>query len=331
METNNEKFITKCVCEIGESLELSIDSQQRVLDTIYKCTLNYDIYEIEEEKSSFEEILNLYIQTKKIEGLEKGTLQNRYYLLRELDKYLNKSYDKITLSDLRMYIMHKQEKLKVTSVNGIITQIKTFFAWLVDEDYIEKNPAKKLKKSKEPVRLVKSLSTVNLEKLRINCTKDRDRAIVEFAFATGMRVSEIKEVNIKDLDMSNNCIITIGKGDKERKTFFSDKTKFYLERYLSTRTDNNKALFVSVRKPYGRLSSRAMQDIISKIKKKAGIEVKVTPHVLRHTMATKMIEGGADITTVQALLGHQSITTTQIYAETSMDKVRYQYKQCLNI
>lgn len=331
METNNEKFITKCVCEIGESLELSIDSQQRVLDTIYKCTLNYDIYEIEEEKSSFEEILNLYIQTKKIEGLEKGTLQNRYYLLRELDKYLNKSYDKITLSDLRMYIMHKQEKLKVTSVNGIITQIKTFFAWLVDEDYIEKNPAKKLKKSKEPVRLVKSLSTVNLEKLRINCTKDRDRAIVEFAFATGMRVSEIKEVNIKDLDMSNNCIITIGKGDKERKTFFSDKTKFYLERYLSTRTDNNKALFVSVRKPYERLSSRAMQDIIFKIKKKAGIEAKVTPHVLRHTMATKMIEGGADITTVQALLGHQNITTTQIYAETSMDKVRYQYKQCLNI
>lgn len=331
VETNNGKFITKCVCEIGKTLELPIDMQQRVLDTIYKCTLNYDIYEIEEEKSSFSEILNLYIQTKKIEGLAQCTLQNRYYLLRELDNYLQKSYDKITLSDLRMYILHKQEKLKVTSVNGIITQIKTFFTWLVDEDYIEKNPAKKLKKSKEPIRLVKSLNTVNLEKLRINCEKDRDRAIVEFAFATGMRVSEVRNVNIHDLDLSNNCVITIGKGDKERRTYFSDKTKFYLERYLKTRSDNDKALFVSVKKPHNRLSTRSIQDIISKIKKKAEIEVKVTPHVLRHTMATKMIEGGADLTTVQTLLGHQNITTTQIYAETSMDKVRYQYKQCLNL
>jgi len=331
MNTNNEKFITKCVCEINKVLDMPIIEQQQILDIMYKCTSNYDIYEIEEEESSFIELVNLYLQTKRIEGLAHDTLKNRYYVLRELDNYINKSYSKITIADLRMYILHKQEKLKVTSVNGIITQIKTFFAWLVDEDYIEKNPAKKLKKSKEPIRLVKSLNTVNLEKLRINCTKDRDRAIVEFAFATGMRVSEIKEVNIKDLDMSNNCVITIGKGDKERKTYFSDKTKFYLERYFKTRTDNNKALFVSVRKPYERLSSRAMQDIIFKIKKKAGIEAKVTPHVLRHTMATKMIEGGADITTVQALLGHQNITTTQIYAETSMDKVRYQYKQCLNI
>lgn len=217
METNNDKFITKCVCEIGKTLELPISMQQKLLDTIYKCTLNFDIYEIEEEESSFAEILNLYIQTKKIEGLEKGTLQNRYYLLRELDNYLNKSYDKITLSDLRMYILHKQEKLKVTSVNGIITQIKTFFTWLQDEGYIDRNPSNKLKKSKEPIRLVKSLNTVDLEKLRINCDKHRDRAIVEFAFATGMRVSEIRKVNIKDLDMANNCIITIGKGDKERK------------------------------------------------------------------------------------------------------------------
>lgn len=330
-KNNNEKFITKCSCEMGQVLNLPIEMQQKMLDTLYKCTLNYDIYEINEEETSFIELINLYIQTKKIEGLAHGTLKNRYYLLKELDDYLHKPYDKITLSDLRMYIMHKQEKLKVTSVNSIITQIKTFFTWLVDEDYIEKNPAKKLKKSKEPTRLIKSLSTVNLEKLRISCDNDRDRAIVEFAFATGMRVSEITNTNIEDLDIANNKIITIGKGDKEREVYFSDKTKFYLEKYLKTRTDNNKALFVSVKKPYDRLMTRAIQDIILKIKKKAGIDVKVTPHVLRHTMATKMIEGGADITTVQAILGHQNVTTTQIYAETSMDKVKYQYKQCLNI
>lgn len=330
-KNNNEKFITKCACELSKTLNLPIDVQQKMLDTLYKCTLNYEVYEIDEEETSFMELVNLYMQTKRMEGLAQGTLKNRYYLLKELDDYLHKSYDKVTLSDLRMYIMHKQENLRVTSVNSIITQIKTFFSWLVDEDYIEKSPAKKLKKSKEPIRLIKSLSTVNLEKLRISCDTDRDRAIVEFAFATGMRVSEIKNTNIEDLDIANNKIITIGKGDKEREVYFSDKTKFYLERYLKTRDDDNKALFISTRKPHERLGTRAIQDVISKVKKKAQIEVKVTPHVLRHTMATKMIEGGADITTVQAILGHQNVTTTQIYAETSMDKVKYQYKQCLNI
>lgn len=154
---------------------------------------------------------------------------------------------------------------------------------------------------------------------------------MEFAFATGMRVSEIKNTNISDLDIANNRIITIGKGDKEREVYFSDKTKFYLDRYLKTRTDDNKALFVTLKKPYARLSTRTIEKIISDIKIKAGIDAKVTPHVLRHTMATKMIEGGADITTVQTILGHKNVTTTQIYAETSMDKVKYQYKQCLNV
>ena len=331
MNTNNEKFITKCSCEICKALDLSLEDQQKVLDTLYKCTVNYEVYEIKEDTESFMELVSLYIQTKKIEGLAEGTLKNRYYLLRELDDYLHKSYDKISISDLRIYILHKQETARATTINGIITQIKIFFSWLQDEGYIDKNPAIRLKKSKEPIRLVKSLDTINLEKLRISCDKDRDRALVEFAFATGMRVSEIKNTNISDLDIANNRIITIGKGDKEREVYFSDKTKFYLDRYLKTRTDDNKALFVTLKKPYARLSTRTIEKIISDIKIKAGIDAKVTPHVLRHTMATKMIEGGADITTVQTILGHKNVTTTQIYAETSMDKVKYQYKQCLNV
>ena len=331
MNTNNEKFITKCSCEICKALDLSLEDQQKVLDTLYKCTVNYEVYEIKEDTESFMELVSLYIQTKKIEGLAEGTLKNRYYLLRELDDYLHKSYDKISISDLRIYILHKQETARATTINGIITQIKIFFSWLQDEGYIDKNPASRLKKSKEPIRLVKSLDTINLEKLRISCDKDRDRALVEFAFATAMRVSEIKNTNISDLDIANNRIITIGKGDKEREVYFSDKTKFYLDRYLKTRTDDNKALFVTLKKPYARLSTRTIEKIISDIKIKAGIDAKVTPHVLRHTMATKMIEGGADITTVQTILGHKNVTTTQIYAETSMDKVKYQYKQCLNV
>lgn len=331
MEGNNEIFIVKTVGEISRGFNLNAEEQKKLMDVLYKCTTNYDIIETVNEKSSFLDLVSIYNHTKKIEGLSDSTIKNRFYILRELDNYIQKSYDKITVSDLRMYIMHKQEKLNATSINNIIGQIKPFFQWLQDEEYITTNPCRKLKRTKQPIRLIHAMSTIDLEKLRVSCENDRDRALIEFACATGMRISEIVKTNIEDLDMANNRLKTIGKGNKEREILFSDKTKFYLERYLASRADDNKALFVSVRKPYDRIGSRAMQKTIKKIKEKANIKSKVTPHVLRHTMATKMIEGGADITTVQFLLGHDNVTTTQIYAETSVDKVKYQYKQCLNI
>lgn len=331
MGRSNEIFIVKTVGEISRGFNLNIEDQKKLMDMLYRCTTNYDVIETVHDKNSFLDLVSIYSHAKRIEGLSDATLRNRFYILRELDNYVQKSYDEITVADLRMYIMHKQEKLNATSINNIIGQIKPFFNWLQDEEYITVNPCKKLKRTKQPVRLIHSMSTIDLEKLRVACDNNRDRALVEFAFATGMRISEIVNANIEDLDMCNNRLLTIGKGDKEREILFSDKTKFYLERYLSSRSDSNNALFVSTRKPYNRIGSRSIQKIIKKIKEKAGIKTKVTPHVLRHTMATKMIEGGADITTVQFLLGHENVTTTQIYAETSIDKVKYQYKQCLNV
>ena len=331
MEDINETFISKIVSNISNEFNFNIDDQRKLINVLYKSLYNYKILEIETNKNSFMELVSIYNYTRKIEGLSDITLKNRFYILRELDNFIQKSYDEITTLDLRMYILHKQKTLNATSINNLIGQIKPFFQWLQDEGYITSNPCRKLKRTKQPIRLIRSLNTMDLEKIRESCDNDRDRALIEFACATGMRVSEILNTNIDDLDMINNKLKTIGKGNKEREILFSDKTKFYLERYLSSRTDNNSALFVSLRKPHNRIGSRAIEKIINKIKEKAGISTKVTPHVLRHTMATKMIEGGADITTVQFLLGHENVTTTQIYAETSIDKVKYQYKQCLNI
>ena len=296
---DNEKFITKATLKIANKLKINLEEKQVLREVLYECSRNYNILEIEYKENSFMEMVELYLQVKKLEGYSESTLRNRFYILRELDQFCKKDYKDITVADLRMFVSNKQKSHKSTTINNIISQIKTFFRWMIEEDYLTKDPTLKLKNLKEPVRLVKSLSTIDLEKIRLACNDDRERALVEFAFSTGMRISEIVSTDIKDLDMNNNCIITIGKGDKEREVYFSEKTKFYLEKYLATRSDNHEALFITNKKPYKRIAQRTAQQIITNIRERSGVTSKVTAHVFRHTMATKMIESGADITTIQ--------------------------------
>ena len=225
-----------------------------------------------------------------------------------------------------MYILHKQDECSPSTVNGIITCIKEFFKYLYDDEYIKTNPARKLKKMKEEKRLKHSLNEVVFEHIRLNCKNSRDRAIVEFLYATGLRVSELVSLNRSDIDPNANSLKVIGKGNKERFVIYSDIAKFYLQKYLSERKDDNDALFVSTKKPYNRLSTRGVQKIFEKIKKELGLSGDLSPHILRHTFATRLA-ATADITTVQKLLGHTNIDTTLIYAELSNDKVAYEYKK----
>lgn len=331
MMSDNEKFINKATLAISEKLNLDLMHKQSLREVLYELSKNYNMAQIEYEEGSLMDMIDMFLQIKRLEGFSESTLRNRFYTLRELDKFVNKSYKDISISDLRMYISHKQSQNKQTTINSVISQIKPFFNWLVEEDYLDKNPALKLKKTKEPIRLPKALSSIDMEKLRNACKDDRERALIEFAFATGMRVQEIVDCNICDINFNSNSLTTIGKGNKERNVLFNDKTKFYLQKYLSTRKGESGALFLSSKAPYGRLSKRSIEKAIENIKNKAEVEVGVTPHTFRNTMATKLAEGGADLDTIQYLLGHESITTTKLYVETSKDKVGYQYKQGLNL
>ena len=170
----------------------------------------------------------------------------------------------------------------------------------------------------------KSLNDVNLEQVRLACDNKRDRALIEFTYSTGLRVSELVKLDINDLDFTSNKLSVVGKGNKERNVMFSDIAKFYLEQYLNERKDYNTALFVGIKKPYNRMSKRAIEKRFEKIKEKLNVK-KLYPHLLRHTFATKLAST-ADITVVQKLLGHTNINTTMLYAEVNEDKISYQYK-----
>ena len=178
---------------------------------------------------------------------------------------------------------------------------------------------------KEETRLKHSLNEVVFEHVRLNCKNSRDRAIVEFLYATGLRVAELVSLNRSDIDPNANTLKVIGKGNKQRVIIYSDISKFYLNEYLKTRTDDNDALFVSTKRPYNRLSTRGVQKIFQNLKKDLGLSGDFSPHILRHTFATRLA-ATADITTVQKLLGHTNINTTLVYAEINNDKIAYEYK-----
>lgn len=324
--TYNERFILKATNEISKQFGFNIIQERALYDTLYRCTRNIEMYLLNTEEGDFYTYIDLYIKSKRLEGLQSNTLKNVRYKLVELNNYVGKKIDEITITDLKMYILHKQDECLPSTVNGIITCIKEFFKYLYDDEYIKTNPARKLKKMKEEKRLKHSLNEVVFEHIRLNCKNSRDRAIVEFLYATWLRVSELVSLNRSDIDPNANSLKVIGKGNKERFVIYSDIAKFYLQKYLSERKDDNDALFVSTKKPYNRLSTRGVQKIFEKIKKELGLSGDLSPHILRHTFATRLA-ATADITTVQKLLGHTNIDTTLIYAELSNDKVAYEYKK----
>lgn len=296
---------------------------------LYDVVRNYDIELINKKGNNTQEILDEYKQDMETLDYASGTIRNRMYTLKYFLDYVNKEIPQITVVDLKAYLNFKKKSVKTSTVNGLISVIKSFFSWLVEEEYIDKNPTKKLRKIKEPQRIREPLSIEEMENLRMCCKTDRERALVEFMLATGMRVSEIQKTNIFELDFSSNKLKTIGKGNKERVILFNDKCKLYLKQYLDNRKGKNEALFISERKPYRRLGVRAIQKILTNISKRKTILPIIFPHKLRHTFATSLFNSGADIETVQFLLGHENIVTTQIYAKASMDKVNYQYNKCL--
>ena len=325
----NEEFITNATIQITEKLNLVWEQQKLVREILNLSLYNYEVVTLEKSlvKGDIKEKVALYLKVRKLDGLSESTLKHYFYILRAFCSYLNKPIATITINDLRMFIYEYSKGKKPSTQNTITSCIKAFFSWLEQEELVPKNPAKRLEQNKLPIRLRKSLTVRELEQLRLACITNRERALLEFIFSTGCRISEVESINIEDLDLCNNTLRVVGKGNKERLVCFSDKTKLHLENYLKERRDGNPALFISKRFPYERMGKRGLEIVISKIGKRAGFEKRIFPHLLRHTMATLGLQSGAEITTIQHLLGHTDPATTEIYAELNQENIQHQYKQ----
>ena len=327
----NEEFVIKAVGRITLELNLELEEQSKISSILHECLCGYTPLTKETSlmASDIEEKIILYLQVKKLENYSKATLKNYYYILREFNDFMKKPVASINKNDLRLFLSSSTKDNKPSTFNNKLSILKAFFQWLSDEDIIKKNPARLLKQNKLPKRLRKSLTMEELEKLRLACSNVRERAIIEFLVSTGCRVSEIINTNISDINFDTNTLRVIGKGNKERTVFINDKTKVYIKNYLITRKDNNPALFVTKRYPNKRLSIRGFEFIIKNIGARANLGKVIFPHLFRHTFATLGLQNGADLGTIQHILGHTTPSTTQTYAENSIENINHEYKQHL--
>jgi integrase/recombinase XerD len=274
------------------------------------------------------EKIQLFLSSKKLEGLSQVTLDGYKLELNIFSKKIKKRVEDITTAEIRVFL-GSFEHLKLSSVSRKLSILKSFFSWLAAEEFLQRDPTTKIKPPKKEKRLPKALTIEELEMLREACKTNRQRAFLEVLYATGCRLSEVHDLNKTDINYQQMCCKVIGKGNKEREVYFSFKAMYHLRKYLMNRTDDEEALMITERKPYRRLSKRGIQREIGIIAKLAGLDKRVSPHTLRHTFATLTLNNGADISAVQALLGHEDPSTTQIYAQLTEEKKREQHKKYL--
>ncbi|MCM8786706.1 MAG: tyrosine recombinase XerC [Candidatus Omnitrophica bacterium] len=281
--------------------------------------LNY--LEIEKNYSSFT-VLNYKIDLKELEEfLNTNNTQEGFFDIKNIDYFV-----------LRRFLSFLNTKnLSKRTLSRKISTLKSFFKFMVKEGIIKSNPASSLIYPRLDKPLPKFLTESEVQKILdmpINSEKIedyRDKAILEFLYSTGARVSEMVALKISDIDLISGVAKVMGKGKKERLLPLGEPAIQSIKKYLDARTDKSPFFLVNKRgKP---LTDRGVRFIIDKYIKKAAISLKVSPHVFRHSFATHLLNRGADLRSVQELLGHSNISTTQVYTHLTIDNLRKVYEK----
>lgn len=318
-----EEKIVMIVNKMADYLSIS---QMKKLQEVLLQTFSENT--IQKEEISNNEYLRLFLDAKRIEGCSERTIQ--YYnvtVVRMLQK-IETPVRKISTEEIRKYLVDYQkinDCSKVT-VDNVRRNISSFFSWLEEEDYILKSPMKRIHKikTKQPVKEI--ISDEAIELLRDHCQCPRDLAMIDLLYSTGIRVGELVNLNISDIDFEARECIVFGKGDKERKVYFDAKAKLHLLNYLHKRDDDNPALFVTLDAPHERLKISGVEIRIRTLGRKLNMG-KIHPHKFRRTMATRAIDKGMPIEQVQKLLGHSQIDTTMQYAIVNQTNVKTSHQK----
>lgn len=303
----------------------------RYLNNYQMSKLNETLYkrlDSNDNEISNKDYLDKFINSKRLEGCSILTIRNYNTHIIKLFEFLNKDIRTADTEDLRGYLSYYQciNNCNSTTIDGVRRTLSSFFTFLEEEEYIVKSPTKRIHKIKTDILVKETYSEEIIERLRNKCDNIRNLAIIDFLSSSGVRIGELVNLNIEDINFENKSCIVFGKGRKMREVYFDGKTKVHLQEYLNRRNDGNKALFVSLYKPYKRISYRGIEIMLKRLGKEIGI-YKVHPHKFRRTLATRAIDKGMPIEQVQHLLGHTKIDTTLHYAMVNQNNVKISHRK----
>ena len=307
------------------------NAQLKQLRQVMEQTLNrYDVTDkkVKSEEDDSKALLDLFLAAKRVEGCSEKTLKYYQTTIDAMVSSVGRSVRHILTEDLRAYLTEYQSRNQSSrvTIDNIRRILSSFFSWLEDEDYIIKSPVRRIHKVKTMSSIKETYSDEDLEKMRDNCVEPRDLAMIDMLASTGMRVGEMVLLNRDDIDFSERECVVFGKGDKERIVYFDARTKLHLQDYIDSRTDNNPALFVTLRAPHERIQIGGIENRFREMGKSLNIQ-KVHPHKFRRTLATMAIDKGMPIEQLQRLLGHQRIDTTLRYAMVKQSNVKSAHRK----
>lgn len=287
---------------------------------------------IEKQKQiSNQEYLQMFLAAKTIEGCSKRTIQYYRVTIEKMLTVMNQPIRKISTEDMRSYLSRYQEWngcSKVT-VDNVRRNISSFFSWLEEENYILKSPMRRIHKIKTNQQVKEIITDEDIEKLRDSCSCKRDLAMIDLLYSTGIRVGELVNLNISDVDFEARECVVLGKGGKERRVYFDAKSKLHLQAYLSSRVDDNEALFVTLDAPHDRLKISGVEIRMRSLGRSNNM-TRIHPHKFRRTMATRAIDKGMPIEQVQKILGHSQIDTTMQYAMVNQSNVKTSHRKYIS-
>lgn len=257
---------------------------------------------------------------------------DNYYGFIKLKKI---DYININKDEIRTYLKYLDElNYSKTTISRILSTLRHFYQYLMIQKVVKVNMFKLIKNPKKDKKLPNFLQSDELQKIfdSINLETPlgiRNRLIVEILYASGLRVSELTNLTLDSINLNNREIRVLGKGSKERIVFFGEYAKKYLDLYLSDSRplllDKNKTNILLLNNNGDPISTRGIELVIDNIVRDAALKHNISPHVLRHTFATDLLNNGADLKSVQELLGHSSLSTTQIYTHITNERLRSVY------
>lgn len=321
-----EEKVTLILNEMAEFL--SVSQMRKLQEVMLKI---YSDRNANSKVIPNEEYAEMFLNSKRIEGCSERTIQYYGTTIYKMLKNIDTPIRKITTERIRQFLSDYQKinGCSNVTVDNVRRNLSSFYSWLEEENYILKSPMRRIHKIKTVQQVKDIISDEDIEMMRDYCTCKRDLAMIDLLYSTGIRVGELVNLNISDVDMNARECVVFGKGGKERKVYFDAKAKLHMQAYINSRDDDNPALFVTLDSPHDRLKISGVEIRIRQIGRELSLP-RLFPHKFRRSTATRAIDKGMPIEQVQKLLGHSQIDTTMQYAIVNHNNVKTSHQKYIS-